>query len=123
MIFSPKNYSNPEKTKKEKNPEKTKHLIEVLVTQLSHWVASRMRRALFGRATSSAVESCDHERQKVSSQWARTTGIRAEPAKNISRNKADSMRRLKAAFSNSIKNTEVDSQIGQDGEIFPSSPS
>ena len=40
-----------------------------------------------------------------------------------SRNTAGSMRRLKAAFSNSIETPKVDSQIGQDGEIFPPSPS
>ena len=58
---------------RKRNPEKTKHLIDVLVTQHSRWVASRMRRAFFGQATSSAVESCDHEQQQVSSQCARTT--------------------------------------------------
>ena len=51
------------------------------------------------------------------------TGVRAQPVKNSSRNSAGSMRRLKAAFSNSIETPKVGSQIGQDGEIFPSSPS
>ena len=51
------------------------------------------------------------------------TGVRAQPVKNSSRNTAGSMKRLKAAFSNSIETPKVGSQIGQDGEIFPSSPS
>ena len=108
---------------RKRNPEKTKHLIDVLVTQHSRWVASRMRRSLFGQATSTAVESCDHKQQHFSSQCARTTGVRAQPVKSSSRNTAGSMRRLKAAFSNSIETPKVGSQIGQDGEIFPSSPS
>ena len=79
-----------------------------------------MRRALFGQATSSAVESCDHEQQQVSAQCARTTDFRTQPVKSSSRNTAGSMKRLKAAFFNSIENSKVDSQIGQDGEIsFP----
>merc|ERR1712182_194081 len=53
----------------------------------------------------------------------RPASKKAGPVKNISRSTAGSMRRLKAAFSNSIETTEVDSQIGQDGEIFPSSTS
>ena len=108
---------------RKRNPEKTKHLIDVLVTQHSRWVASCMRRALFGQATSSAVESCDHEQQQVSSQCARTTGFRTQPVKSSSRNAAGSMKRLKAAFSNSIETLKVGSQLGHDGEIFPSSPS
>ena len=108
---------------RKRNPEKTKHLIDVFVTQHSRWVASRMRRSLFGQATSTAVETCDHEQQQLSSQCARTAGFRAQPVKNSSRNTAGSMRRLKAAFSNSIETPKVGSQIGQDGEIFPSSPS
>ena len=63
-----------------------------------NWVASRMRRALFGQATSSAVESCDHEQQQVSAQCARTTDFRTQPVKSSSRNAAGSMKRLKAAF-------------------------
>ena len=43
--------------------------------------------------------------------------------KSSSRNTAGSMKRLKAAFFNSIENSKVDSQIGQDGEIFHPSPS
>ena len=39
------------------------------------------------------------------------------------RNTAGSMKRLKAAFFNSIETPKVDSQIGQDGEIFDPSPS
>ena len=70
-----------------------------------------------------AVETCDHEQQQLSSQCARTAGFRAQPVKNSSRNTAGSMRRLKAASSNSIETPKVGSQIGQDGEIFPSSPS
>ena len=108
---------------RKRNPEKTKHLIDVLVTQHSRWVASRMRRALFGQATSSAVESCDHEQQQVSAQYARTTDFRTQPVRSSSRNTAGSMKRLKAAFFNSIENSKVDSQIGQDGEIFHPSPS
>ena len=108
---------------RKRNPEKTKHLIDVLVTQHSRWVASRMRRSLFGQATSTTVQSCDHKQQLFSSQCARTTGVRAQPVKNSSRNTAGSMKRLKAAFSNSIETPKVGSQIGQDGEIFPSSPS
>ena len=46
-----------------------------------------------------------------------------KPVKNSSRNTAGSMRRLKAVFSKSIETPKVDSQIGQDGEIFPPSPS
>ena len=106
-----------------RNPEKTKHLIVVLVTQHSRWVASRMRRSLFGQATSQAIETGDHEQQQLSSHCARTAGFRAQPVKNSSRNTAGSMRRLKAAFSNSIETPKVDSQIGQDGEIFHPSPS
>ena len=108
---------------RKRNPEKTKHLIDVLVTQHSRWVASRMRRALFGQATSTAVESCDHEQQQVSEQCTRTTDFRTQPVKSSSRNTAGSMKRLKAAFSNSIEAPKVDSQIGQDGEIFHPSPS
>ena len=109
---------------RKRNPEKTKHLIDVLVTHThSRLVASRMRGALFGQTTSSAVESCDHEQPQVSSQCARTTGFRAQPVKSSSRNTAGSMKRLKAAFSNSIETPKVDAQIGQDGEIFPPSPS
>ena len=89
---------------RKRNPEKTKHLIDVLVTQHSRWVASRMRRSLFGQATSTAVvETCDHEQQQLSSQCARTAGFSAQPVKNGSRNTSGSMRRLKAAFSNSIE--------------------
>ena len=78
--------------------------------------------SLFGQATSSAVESCDHEQQQISAQCARTTDFRTQPVKSSSRNTAGSMKRLKAAFFNSIENSKVDSQIGQDGEIFhPSS--
>ena len=62
---------------RKRNPEKTKHLIDVLVTQHLRWVASRMRRSLFGRATSTAVESCDHKQQHFSSQCARTTGVQS----------------------------------------------
>ena len=40
---------------RKRNPEKTKHLFDVLVTQHSRWVASRMRRSLFDQATSTAV--------------------------------------------------------------------
>ena len=85
---------------RKRNPEKTKHLIDVLVTQHSRWVASRMRRSDFGQATSIAVETCDHEQQQVSSQCAsaRTTGFRTQPVKNRSRNTAGSMRRLKACL-------------------------
>ena len=46
--------------------------------------------------------------QTVSSQWARTTGFRAEPVKNSPRNTAGSIRRLKAAFFNSTEITNVD---------------
>ena len=108
---------------RKRNPEKTKHLIDVLVTQHSRWVASRMRRALFGQATSSVVDSCDHEQQQVSSQCTRTTDFRTQPVKSSSRNTAGSMKRLKAAFFNSTETPKVDSQIGQDGEIFDPSPS
>ena len=45
---------------RKRNPEKTQHLIDVLVAQHSRWVATRIRRAFW--------TSCDHERQKVSSQ-------------------------------------------------------
>ena len=93
------------------------------MAQHSRWVASRMRRALFGQATSAAVESCDHEQQQVSSQCTRTTDFRIQPVKSNSRNTAGSMKRLKAAFFNSIETPRVDSQIGQDGEIFDPSPS
>ena len=79
--------------------------------------------SLFGQATSSAVESCDHEQQQVSSQYTRTTDFRTQLVKSSSRNTAGSMKRLKAAFSNSIENPKVDYQIGKDGKIFPSSPS
>ena len=88
---------------RKRNPEKTKHLIDVLVTQHSRWVASRMRRSLFGQATSTAVETCDLEQQQLSSQCARTAGLRARTVKNSSRNTAGSVRRLKTAFSNSIE--------------------
>ena len=54
---------------RKRNPEKTKHLIDVLVTQHSRWVASRMRRSLFGQATSTAVETCDHEQQQISCSY------------------------------------------------------
>ena len=108
---------------RKRNPEKTKHLIDVLVTQHSRWVASRMRRALFGQATSSAVESSDHEQQHVSAQCTRTTDFKTQPVKSSSRNTAGSMKRLKAAFFNSIETPRVDSQMGQDGEIFSPSPS
>ena len=90
---------------------------------MSRWVASRMRRALFGQETRSEVESCDVEQQQVSVQCTRTTAFRTQPVKSSSRNTAGSMRRLKAAFSNRIETPKVGSQIGQDGEIFPSSPS
>ena len=103
---------------RKRNPEKTKHLIDVLVTQHSRWVASRMR-----QATSTAVESCDHEQQQVSEQCTRTTDFRTQPVKSSSRNTAGSMKRLKAAFFNSIETPRVDSQIGQDGAIFDLSPS
>ena len=98
---------------KRRHRKKTKHLIDVLVTQHSRWVASRMRRAIFGQATSTAVETCDHNQQQLSSQCARTAGVRAQPVKNSSRNTAGSMRRLKAAFSNSIETPKVGSQIGK----------
>ena len=86
---------------RKRNPEKTKHLIDVLVTQHSRWVASCMRRSPFGQATATGVETCIHEQQQLFSQCARTAGLRAQPVKNSSRNTAGSMRRLKAAFSNS----------------------
>ena len=79
--------------------------------------------ALFGQATTSVVESCDHEQQQVSSQCTRTTDFRTQPVKSSSRKTGGSMKRLKAAFFNSIENSKVDSQIGQDGEIFHLSPS
>ena len=47
----------------------------------------------------------------------------AQPVKSGSRNTAGSMKRLKAAFFNSFETPKVDSQIGQDGEIFDPSPS
>ena len=47
----------------------------------------------------------------------------SQPVKSSSRNTAGSMKRLKAAFFNSIETPKVDSQIGQDGEIFDPSPS
>ena len=51
------------------------------------------------------------------------SGQRIQPVKSSSRNTAGSMKRLKAAFFNNIDNSKVDSQIGQDGEIFHPSPS
>ena len=38
-------------------PDKTKHLIDVLVTEHAKWIAGRVRSALFGQTTSSAVAS------------------------------------------------------------------
>ena len=61
--------------------------------------------------------------QQVSLQCTRATGFRTQPVKSSSRNTAGSMKRLKSAFFNSIENSKVDSQIGQDGEIFHPSPS
>ena len=108
---------------RKRSPEKTQHLIDVLVTQHARWVASRLRRALFGQATSLNVTSSDHERQRVPSQNTRTICPRAEQVQKQPRNHTGKMRRLKAAFSNSSETTQVGSQVGQDGEIFPFSPS
>ena len=43
---------------RERDLEKTKHMIDVLVTQHSKWIAGR---ALFGQTTSSEVASTDHD--------------------------------------------------------------
>ena len=39
------------------NSDKTKHLIDALVTQHAKWIANRLRRGLFGQSTSSAITS------------------------------------------------------------------
>ena len=103
--------------------EKTKHFIEVFVRQNNYRrVAFRMRRALFGQATSS-LESCDHERQTSSSQTARTT----EPSEQNRSRTALEIRQLvwgvsTQHFPTALRPflTTVDSQTGQDGEISPS---
>ena len=93
---------------RKRNPEKTRHLIDVLVTQHSRWVASRLRRSLFGQATSipQVPRTCDHT--QVHKQSRKVSG---------------KMTRLKAAFSDSGGTVIVESRVGQGGDIFPSSPS
>ena len=95
---------------RKRNPEKTKHLIDVLVTQHSRWVASRLRRSLFGQATSipQVPRTCDHKHTQVYKQSRKVSG---------------KMTRLKAAFSDSGGPVAVESRVGQDGDIFPSLPS
>ena len=61
-----------------KSPETTKHVIDVLVTQHAKWIASRIRRALLGQATTSEVAPADHERQEELAQ--KVTGFNSKSA-------------------------------------------
>ena len=102
-------------------PDKTKHLIDVLVTQHAKWIASRLRRALFGQSTSSAVAS-QQSAQLTKPAWKATSAISTAQR---TQNNCGHMKRLKAAFSNfpcSVEATKVGTNVGQNGGVFPPSP-
>ena len=108
---------------RKRNSDKTKHLIDVLVTQHAKWVAQRVRRALFGQSVSVfGTSSCqnDHEQKKSGPLTALTTP-RAADAGKPQRN-CGQMRRLKEAFSNSDETAVVVERVGHNGGIFPSPP-
>ncbi len=89
---------------RKRNPDKTKHLIDVLVTQHAKWIASRLRRVLFGQSTSSAVASTNQRPTQL-----KKPARKATPAIFTTRTHKNCghMRRLRAAFSNSEEATEV----------------
>ena len=109
---------------RKRNPERTRHLIDVLVTQHSKWVAGRLRRSLFGQSSASKilVASADHDRQTELTQKPKYSGIRAVHAAQKPQKSCGNMRRLKAAFSNSETTNKVDQDVGQNGETFLLSP-
>ena len=92
---------------RKRNPEKTKHLIDVLVTQHSRWIAGKIRRALFGQTSSSKVA--------VFQPSSDSTG--RKPQRNCGH-----MRRLKSAFSNSEATATIGQDLVEHGEIFLDSP-
>ena len=106
---------------RKRSPDKTKHLIDVLVTQHAKWIASRLRRALFGQSTSSAVAS-QRPAQLTKPAWKATSAISTVQR---TQNNCGHMKRLKAAFSNfpcSEEATTVGTNVGQNGGVFPPSP-
>ena len=106
---------------RKRSPDKTKHLIDVLVTQHAKWIASRLRRALFGQSTSSAVAS-QRSAQLTKPAWKATSAISTAQR---TQNNCGHMKRLKAAFSNfpcSEEATKVGTNVGQNGGVFPPSP-
>ena len=106
---------------RKRSPDKTKHLIDVLVTQHAKWIASRLRRALFGQSTSSAVAS-QQSAQLTKPAWKATSAISTAQR---TQNNCGHMKRLKAAFSNfpsSVEATKVGTNVGQNGGVFPPSP-
>ena len=87
---------------RKRNPEKTKHLVDVLVTQHSKWIAGKIRRALFGQTPTFQPTS---------------ENIGQKPHRNCGH-----MQRLKSAFSNSETTANIEQDIVEIGEIFPLSP-
>ena len=53
---------------------RTKHMIDVLVTQHAKWIAGGIRMALLGQATASEVASTDHGRRS----WLETRRLEKE---------------------------------------------
>ena len=97
---------------RKRSPDKTKHLIDVLVTQHAKWIASRLRRALFGQSTSSAVAS-QRPAQLTKPAWKATSAISTVQR---TQNNCGHIKRLKAAFSNfpcSEEATTVGTNVGR----------
>ena len=86
----------------------------MLVTQHAKWIASRLRRALFGQSTSSAVAS-QQSAQLTKPAWKATSAISTAQR---TQNNCGHMKRLKAAFSNfpcSVEATKVGTNVGRWG--------
>ena len=83
---------------RKRNPDNTKHLIDVLFTQHAKWIASRLRKALFGQSASSAVASTNQGPTQLKKPAQKTTIAKR------TYNNCGHMRRLKAVFS---KNEEA----------------
>ena len=90
---------------RKRNPEKTKHLIDVLVTQHSNWITGKIHRALFGQSSTSKVAASQPNLGSIL--------VGRKPQR-----KCGHMRRLKTAFSNSEATATVGKDVVENGEIF-----
>ena len=109
---------------RKRNSDKTKDVIDVLVTQHAKWIASRLRRPLFGRLTASALASTSRGPEQLTklAQKPNATNSRAQNVAVRTHNNCGQMRRPKAVFSNSEEATKVGCNILQNGDVSPPSP-